>query len=87
MHQLSVVHAGKVRIAEELLLKWLDLYPDGKIREVKLDDWGTVGLVIEHPDMPTVKAGDTIPTVSPSYITTSDALGHTVTIRQQGGIT
>ena len=76
-------HIGAIEIADELLLRWLDLNDGGVIRAVRKDNYNTVVFHIEHPDMPLIEEGDAIKTVSPVYVTTQDALGHKVTIRDR----
>jgi len=75
---------GKLRIAEELLLKWLD-YGDATIRGASYDEGAcTVDLILAHSSMPEVHEGESIPLVKPAYITYQDALGNKVTLRDKG---
>jgi len=77
---------GKVRVSSQLILKWLDYYDGGKIRDVRFDGFyagGVIDIVIEHPDMPEGKDGDRIGEISSAYISTTDDLGHAVTVRER----
>ncbi len=75
---------GKLRIAEELLLRWID-YGDASIRGVSYDvNAGTIDIILAHSSMPKVHEGDSIPLVTPVYITYQDALGNKVTLRNKG---
>jgi hypothetical protein len=77
---------GKLIVSEDLILKWLDYADGGTIRRIGLSDWeNRIEITIEHPDMPEVRDGDAIQVVNPRYITTQDALGHSVTIRERNG--
>lgn len=80
---------GKILISEELLLRWLDFYGGGSIRNIGLSDSKVVGvgvieIVIEHPDMPEVGEGDSVMVVNPLYLTTQDAMGNKVVTRERG---
>ena len=77
-------HLGKIRIADEMVLKWLD-YGDAAIRGVSYDvGAGVIDLILEHTSMPETKDGDGIPIVKPMYITYQDAEGHFVVLRDKG---
>jgi len=74
---------GKLRIAEELLLRWLD-YRDASIRGVTYDaQAGAVDIILAHSSMPEVHEGVSIPWIHPTYITYEDALGNKVTLRDK----
>ena len=59
-------HLGKVIIAPELLLEWLD-YQGGTIRAVDFTDGLDIALIIEHEDMPIIGELECIPIVRPQY--------------------
>ena len=78
------MNIGKMQISEELLLKFLD-FDGGVIRTIRVnpDRPNIIDIYIEHPDMPEVEEGNVIPEVCPSYILTTDALGHKVSVRER----
>ena len=74
---------GTIKVSDELILAWLDFADGGRILSVTKDGWGMTDITIEHPDMPSIGAGDKPPLVCPRYTTTSDSMGHSVTIRDK----
>ena len=74
---------GTIKIADELILAYLDFADGGRILSVTKDTWGTIDITIEHPDMPSIGAHDKPSLVCPRYTTTSDSMGHSVTIRDK----
>ncbi len=82
----KVCKIGMIHLSNSLLLKMLDFYPEGRIVGIMQNPNGYIEIVIEHPDMPEVQDGNAIPIVFPIYITTTDALGHKVTLRERKGL-
>lgn len=60
-------HLGRVFISQQLVMEWLQ-YAGGKIRACEIDPYAlTLMLTIEHPDMPEVIEGESIPVATPVY--------------------
>lgn len=80
----SIMNVGKILISEELLLKLLDYYPEGKIVNIyKGERFGKVEIVICHPDMPEILEGDMIGLVCPTYTEQCDSIGRKVVFREK----
>lgn len=76
------MNVGRIPVSEKLILKWLD-FDGGEIINIYREKVGILELVISHPDMPEVQEGGIVPPVIPLYVTTTDSLGHSVTIREK----
>ena len=76
---------GRIVLDDDLILRFLDYYDGGSIREVRHNVIGTTEIVIEHRDMPSLEKGQgyIIPIVTPTYISHEDAMGHRVTMRER----
>ena len=78
------MRVGIIKLDQEILLRFLDYYPEGRITDIRLDNLVVGGLIhiqIEHPDMPEVAVGECIQVVYPLYVTHQDAMGNKVTMR------
>ncbi len=73
-------NAGRVTIDESILLDFLD-FRGGTIIAVTQKDYGRIELVIEHPDMPSVKEFASIPNVKPLMSRTEDSVGRYIVTR------
>ena len=60
---MDKVHAGYVKVSNELLCEILD-FKGGKIWAVRMDIWGAPEFLIEHLDMPETIEGQTIASVN-----------------------
>lgn len=60
-------HAGKVLVDEKAILRWLQ-YDGGRIHHIgRSEDCLAITVIIKHPDMPEVKAGEELLIVNPAY--------------------
>jgi len=78
------MRAGRIRVSEELLLRWLQ-FPNAVIRAIEFGtstSYKTIDIVLEDREMPEVAVGDVIPVVCPSYCSYEDGPGNRVAIRQ-----
>ena len=83
---MTIRHLGKLRLSCEILLKFLD-FVDASIKDINYNaELDTIDILLEHPEMPEVEAGDRVPLVDLQYIQYEDALGHKVTLRERGVI-
>ncbi|MFA7218373.1 MAG: hypothetical protein WC057_07245 [Dehalococcoidales bacterium] len=67
------MNIGKIIVSESLMLDWLK-YEGGHIRAIVTPfnsdaNFGTIEIIIEHPDMPELKEGYPVGVVTPSYVT------------------
>lgn len=60
------MHIGRVEVVPEMLLEWLK-FEGGVIQGCGVNENGTVCFDIEHPEMPEVKEGGSVPTVTLVY--------------------
>ncbi len=74
---------GRIHIADEFLLKFLDFYAEGEIMEASHNPLGYTEIILKHPDMPEVPVDGVIPIVSPSYMQYTSAFGNSVSIRNK----
>lgn len=78
-----MVRVGRVKVASELILTFLQFGFEGTLLNVMYDPFGgSVEFLIEHPEMPEKKEGDSVAEVTLQYCTYEDGFGHKVSIRQ-----
>lgn len=70
-------HAGYIAIDSKFFGRLLD-FEGAILWSAKVDDFGVVRILVEHPDLPLVKEGESIKDI---YVT------HTVTFADNGVIT
>lgn len=75
---------GLIQLSPELLLRFLDYYDGGQILDCRYNaQLDCIDIALSHPEMPEVEDGQRASIIAPSYIRYTDALGHSISLRER----